>query len=694
MSCNFCERRGVAILPVRSAIAKYNSRAPELPPEFNVNINAQGEIKYTTRLLREGYLYVYDEKRDIWTDYIITEDSYYWKVTTDTPSLIPKLDQKPCATKPDEVARASFISLPLALNQNDNGRFWFSWSQYAWTDSVKEMHNQTEFREKYMQCFDLKQWLLEKKANQTVPFIQLRQTVAEYCDARINPSFFDFYSSPWLNKTESETDFLLNSATELACSPLSSDPSRAAIIHFQDPIAITQDLSQLILHSQDDFLDICRKNPNLHDFDRKLTTYSNLALAEYNVKENNKLQNFLAAEELENKAYYGDGLNFIRPNRAEENAKKIRNYTNENYELWADNEWDRYLFHTNKTNLEQFTTDYNMQKKEYEDNYEVPLFDMYLATLKHSYFINYFIHHFDSTDKISGGNYTDTLSSCLIGSQINAQCADYIEKQLNGKFDDKENIFMRAYIFNQDDAATFYEKNLPQSTDNLQLRSLPWGNLFSFYGEFLSKIADSTKFNDKINALNYVLAGPILRVLKKSSLYKTSKLTLLLAINENSPILNMSEKGSRTKISKMLTEKIVRETFNSQGMKSIDKLNAKRIYTNAIENQVNQKGLTDIVFKEMRIKKAQGTDLKGNGILSSNVLLTENLYPEFKGKTTQEIIKIAEGMTNNVKISGETHNLYLKQKLSVTASTGGVASILFQLAAIAGMIEQEKSWGA
>jgi hypothetical protein len=127
-------------------------------------------------------------------------------------------------------------------------------------------------------------------------------------------------------------------------------------------------------------------------------------------------------------------------------------------------------------------------------------------------------------------------------------------------------------------------------------------------------------------------------------------------------------------------------------MKPVEKSKAKNIFRNAIDNQIHQKGIADTVLKEMGIKNSHGIDVTGNGELRSNVLLTENMHPEFKGKTPQEIVTIAQRVTNNVSTSEQTHNLYLKQKLSVTASTGGVASILFQLAGIACMIEQESVW--
>ncbi|HFK8544603.1 TPA: T6SS effector BTH_I2691 family protein [Proteus mirabilis] len=697
MSCNFCERRGVAILPVRSAITKNDVNAPKLPNEFDVDITARGEINYTTRLLRKGYLHVFDEKRRAWTDYIVTEEGYYWKINDDHVSKIPTLRQKPCAEKPDELAKSSFISLPLALNPNDNGRFWFSWSQYAWTDNVKKIYSQIMgVREKTMICFDLKQWLNEKKADQTVPFTQLRQVVAEYYETKISPSNFDFYSSPWLEKTESEANYLLHSALHLECAPLKPESSRAAIIHLQDPTAISQDLSQLILQSHDDFLATCRKNSKLNDeksndFDRKLSTFSNLSLAEYNVKENNKIQQFLAAEEQELRSY-GDDEHFVFPSIAKKRANKIRENVEKNYAVWGESEWKRYLPHMNEQHLEQFKTDFDEQKKEYEEKYENPLFDMYYATIKHSFFINYFIYNFDINDKLSGGNYTDTLSSCLIGSQLSASCADYIETQLNGNFIDKNNIFMRAFIFNQDDAATFYQEHIPQSTDNLKLYSLPWGNLFSFYSSFINNIGKSINFNDKINTLTYVLSGPIIRILKKSSLYKTAKLPILLAITENSPLLHMAQKDTKINLSKLLTKRIVSETLNLQGMKPSDKINIQKIYNNAIENQVNEKGIINIVMDEINIKRAQGADFQGNGVLNSNVLLKENMYYKFTGKTPTEIVQIAKEVTDNVTTSNKINNFYLKQKLSVTASTGGIVAILFQLAGIACMIEQEKSW--
>ncbi|MER5081740.1 T6SS effector BTH_I2691 family protein [Providencia stuartii] len=692
MSCNFCERKGIAILPVRSAITKDDAGAPELPQEFSVDIVARGKIKYTTRLLREGYLYVYDEKRSSWSEYLVTEDAYFWKISHDSPSIIPKLGQKPCASQPNEIARASFISLPLALNENDNGLFWFAWSNTKWTDYIKDKYEDAEFRKIAMQCFDLKRWLIEKTAYQTISFTKLHQVVAEYSHKKINKSFFDFYSCPWLIKTESDATFLLNAATGLTSSPFKADPSRAAIINLQDPTGISQDLSQLIIDSHENFLSVCRESPKLTDFDRKITTFSNIKLAEYNVKENNKLRMFLTAEEMEDKAYFGDGEIFILPSIAEKKAKKIRDDVNENYEQWSENEWKRYLLHANKVNLNQFKNDYDEQKKEYENNYEFPLFDMYLATLKHSSFRNYFIRNFDPHNKFSGECYTNTLGSCLIGSQLNKQCVDYIEMQLNGSLLDKENIFMRAFIYNQEEYAIFFEENIPKYTNNLNLSSLPWANLFTFYSEHLSKVADSPTFSFNSKSLNSVLISPILRILKKSSLAKTSRLTVLLAASEKGVIVNMTDKGTKTNLSKLLITAVMRETHNTDGMTAANKRNSYKIYKSALEAQVREKGISDAVLKELRIKQSSGVNGDVQVELKSNVLLKESSSPHFKGKSPKEIEKIAQDVASNITTTKDANNFYLKRSLSNIASGASLVSILFQLAAISSMIDQEKSW--
>ena len=75
--CAFCDKVGLLLMPARYAIAPLAMGLPSISAPMKVEDIAQsvgkgkkqdvtlhGSAQYTARLLRSGYLYVYDEKRD------------------------------------------------------------------------------------------------------------------------------------------------------------------------------------------------------------------------------------------------------------------------------------------------------------------------------------------------------------------------------------------------------------------------------------------------------------------------------------------------------------------------------------------------------------------------------------------------------------------------------------------------------
>src|ERR1700710_2719227 len=91
--CAFCDKVGLLLMPARYAIAPLAMGMPPIIAPMKVDDIAQsvgkgkkqdvtlhGSAQYTARLLRSGYLYAYDEKRDQMDAYWITADGYYMSI--------------------------------------------------------------------------------------------------------------------------------------------------------------------------------------------------------------------------------------------------------------------------------------------------------------------------------------------------------------------------------------------------------------------------------------------------------------------------------------------------------------------------------------------------------------------------------------------------------------------------------------
>ena len=91
--CSFCGGGGLPILPVRYAVARSDDvsiSAPELPADLEDDAVSQialaGGQHYTLRLLREGFLYVFNAARGRWQGYYVTDEGFlsrYIDVTND-----------------------------------------------------------------------------------------------------------------------------------------------------------------------------------------------------------------------------------------------------------------------------------------------------------------------------------------------------------------------------------------------------------------------------------------------------------------------------------------------------------------------------------------------------------------------------------------------------------------------------------
>ena len=161
--CPFCDKQGLPILPVRYAVARTDlGNAPSLPPAFGAGVAdialPSETAKYTLRLLRTGYLYVYDEHRNEWSAYVVNNQSYLWEfdIHAKTPPAVEndKTFNAACRGKSDPyVARCLTVKSAARAT-----KVWLGFSDVAWTPAVLAKHASAEYRRAHMQCIDLAAW--------------------------------------------------------------------------------------------------------------------------------------------------------------------------------------------------------------------------------------------------------------------------------------------------------------------------------------------------------------------------------------------------------------------------------------------------------------------------------------------------------------------------------------------------------
>ncbi|WP_298845141.1 T6SS effector BTH_I2691 family protein [uncultured Salinicola sp.] len=215
--CQFCERKGLPILPVRYAVCQRNGRngdIPELDPsriqEFtdilldktlvggeeqgrSVPDEVKAEItqstgsqvnKYILRQLRQGYLYFYDQDNpngQHWYAYAITSDGKYYQFPVlQSPALDDIKFPDRCKTNPGDVLDASLVTLPFP---EDSGTLYYAFSEHPWPEAhIRMIGKDAGWRNAHMQQVNIPGWV----GGQQQPFAfgtDELEKVAEYSAA-------------------------------------------------------------------------------------------------------------------------------------------------------------------------------------------------------------------------------------------------------------------------------------------------------------------------------------------------------------------------------------------------------------------------------------------------------------------------------------------------------------------------------
>lgn len=184
-NCRVCQRSGLPIMPLRYAVTRTDGSdqagqppGPEVPGNIeDANLAAtplpEGQ-RYTLRLLRAGYLYVFNELRGRWMGYVVTEKGYlieYVNLPQDEVMAIDPENPQPidgrlqppadeqefaCAANPDHAYPGRCIMIP---NADRADGIYLALSDVAWTKRVWKEHATNENgRRDAMRRISLAEW--------------------------------------------------------------------------------------------------------------------------------------------------------------------------------------------------------------------------------------------------------------------------------------------------------------------------------------------------------------------------------------------------------------------------------------------------------------------------------------------------------------------------------------------------------
>ncbi|MDR7192656.1 T6SS effector BTH_I2691 family protein [Luteimonas terrae] len=274
--CPNCTKFGLPILPARYAVARHDdsvrTKAPQLEAPFGdgvQSIELPDAAAYTLRLLRSGYLYVFNESRDEWAAY--QSDNYGDLTEFDIrdPSPPPQEDgpQAVCS-RHGASALAKCIVIPDAKQTTV---LWLAFSGTPWTPAVFARHRQASYRQRHMRQIDAGAWAatptpqphvdsLYRAADQVSDFKLAADYRPQTDDPRGIPTLatvsvqpgarpFDHSMSDCVALDQGQVDQLRSKAREAAHQMTPDHPQGVtpALIALDDPIGIAADINQLVL---------------------------------------------------------------------------------------------------------------------------------------------------------------------------------------------------------------------------------------------------------------------------------------------------------------------------------------------------------------------------------------------------------------------------------------------------------------
>ncbi|QSI32461.1 hypothetical protein GNX71_23890 [Variovorax sp. RKNM96] len=556
--CPICDQQGLVFLPVRYNLARTDgvlerASAPSLQSPFaassvkipgsSAELPIEGielpasHAKYTLRLLREGYLYLYNEKRREWKGYVVSDDAHL--VEYDMHSAPPKLaGAEPCARMATQQT-GRYLVIPDAHRPDLLGNIWLAFSPIPWTKSTWDKHKLQTHREKHMRRIDAKAWAKSATAQPHLDALYgAKEQVAEFhlahgyqtisrSEGRLSTPAtvtvyagnqpFDHGLSEWAPLTRMQVDAMVASARN-AAGQINPEDKRPppGLVALDDPIGMAADLNQLIIQQG---LDWVAEPERKEKFE---SAQSVMALREA-IKNGAVISEEASRKDaaLMGRAVVGTLFGsahtrqFIRPVQEWDDAWFKVEDESEVRRLGHE-AWEKYQKHLKGRNAYEtyLDTTYPGELKKLTDTVLRPLDAAFIAWLDSAILKQHMICNFDPKSVKDGMRYQEAAAAILTDALGRTAVFEHMGKLLQQDPEKSESLFVRAFVWNLDDAIKQWKAATEMAAEPADWKGM-CGTLYNGLKDAIEKGAAGELEGAMSGAAKYIykLAGPVTRMM-------------------------------------------------------------------------------------------------------------------------------------------------------------------------------------
>jgi len=646
--CEYCDKRGLPLLLVRDGVAPAGAGAP-LAAELPIKLPASA-AHYTTRLLRSGYLNVYDEARKRWETYFVTPESYFFKLLQ-TPGVTPVVPSKPFNC-PDQGHRAVASCITVSDPKNAT-KVWLGFSDTLWTDATRKAHDDAALRQRHMVAIDVKAALAGAKSPHTRPIKQVSAVVAEYAlDERKGKAAFGW--DPILfHSRHGQEERLVQECEALR-------PGKGLIVTLPDPAGIVQELAFLMKRNADLFT-------SQPEFARNLAASGAIEQIESAVRTQAELSEIAAAEQMANEQISSNPLGHWLSESTRKRTEELREVTPAEAKLAADNGWKKYAKKFDGNARQQWQNGFNAKLDAYDKKFIAPLALSHVAWMRSDALVNYFDCNYDRHHGETGAIYTTVLRHCITATQDKGACSKLYDDWLNGSVVDTRNLLLQALILNQKPIADAVKNATNVSID---LRQIPWDNLFATYTNSVEHLSAGAR--EAAALLIVQVAGPVARMLGKLIDGNRGFRGALMATGliSGHPVVVCEVVGSK----KLFRAQLIRELYRTSGQ------------------TISENKMKRAVAAELKRQQIHGTSMEGTDKKKWLVLADKEMIKNMPAGLSKE--EQAEWLAKSVRTVEAVEELNLGRWRTVINSNvrfGVVAGLMQAVSLTKLMADEEKS---
>ena len=490
--CPYCDRKGLFIYPVRYAVAcpAGATGVPGLSGNFKIEDGPAniGEAQYALRAVRPGYLYTYDEKRDILKGYLVMPKGNLWSFSIDQPAPTEAPRHMNCTDSID--VTMSYCVDILHSAKNPAGTLWMGWSNSGWTPNlIKSARQSSSWRSKHMRRIDIAA-MIDGYAAHTGEFSSANAKVAHFStDVRSMQKAFGFSNTPITHETRQ------GRAAEKITTGLRhrSYKQKGYIIAVDDPVGVANDFSELTVPSDSNGFDEKIYRAKIIDDLLRQTENSIRAHAktEY-AEENSALPYATTTAYKSSHRSFGEKMGdmLIGGEQYEKERKlHIKRYEEtraQMEQLAADKAWNKLTTIDGAPLLDderrrRLPQQYEKSIKAFEPR-ALELAETHANWLSSLQLANWMEGNHDADDLASGFAFRESLAQCIGKGAGTIACQTLLSQWLNSpNTADRRNLYLRALMFNHEKIAEASQAMIGGGDIKLE-------NVFSIYQGAMARL--------------------------------------------------------------------------------------------------------------------------------------------------------------------------------------------------------------